>query len=447
MIVEEVISGGIADQLGVEPGDRLKSINNETVRDILDYRFLTCAEIISVLLKKESGEEWLLDIEKDCEEDLGICFKQEGLGRIKRCQNNCVFCFLAQMPKGMRKTLYFNDDDYRLSFLHGNFITLTNLSKTDLERIVKLRLTPLYISVHTTDAALRNKMLNNPRAGKIMEQLAFLAQGGIRMQTQAVVCPGINDGLELQKTIEDLYSLWPAVNSLAVVPVGLTCYRDGLFPLQGFTREKALDVLALVEKSQKLFLKQGGYPFVFAGDEFYLAAGHEFPSALKYGGFPQTENGVGLARLFIDEWAKTSKKLPEELPAPASATIVTGTAGQKLLIPVINRLNSVKNLQVSLRVIENSFFGERVTVAGLLTPDDVYSTLKGTDLGDVVVIPSIMLKKDESVFLDGSRVNDLAGKLKVNIAVTDGPHGIAEAVFSNRKKCSCEKEISCLSQL
>jgi putative radical SAM enzyme (TIGR03279 family) len=433
MIIEEVIPGTIADQLGVEPGDRLKLINNESVRDILDYRFLTCAEIISVLLKKKSGEEWLLDIEKDYEEDLGICFKQEGLGRIKRCRNNCIFCFLAQMPRGMRKTLYFNDDDYRLSFLHGNFITLTNLNKRDLERIVKLRLSPLYISVHTTNAGLRNKMLNNRRSEKIMDQLAFLAQGGIRMQTQAVVCPEINDGQELQKTIEDLYSLWPAVNSLAVVPVGLTRYRDGLFPLQGFTREKARDVLALVEKSQKRCLKQGGYPFVFAGDEFYLAAGLEFPGALKYGGFPQAENGVGLARLFIDEWAKTSKKLPEELSVPEKATIVTGGAGRKLLIPVIEKLNRVKNLKVSLSVIENSFFGEKVTAAGLLTPADVYSTLTGAELGDMVVIPSIMLKKDEPVFLDGSRVNDLAGKLKAKVVVADGPRGIVEAIFSNQK--------------
>jgi len=434
MIIEEVVSGGIADQLGVEPGDRLKSINGELVGDILDYRFLTCAEIISVLLKKESGEEWILDIEKDYEEDLGICFKQEGLGRIKRCQNNCIFCFLAQMPKGMRKTLYFNDDDYRLSFLHGNFITLTNLSKRDLERIVKLRLFPLYISVHTTNASLRNKMLNNPRSGKIMEQLAILAQGGIGMHTQAVVCPGINDGPELQKTINDLYSLWPAVNSLAVVPAGLTRYREGLFPLKGFTREKARDVLALVEESQKWCLKQGGYPFVFAGDEFYLAAGREFPGALRYGGFPQTENGVGIARLFMDEWAKISKKLPEEPPAPISATIVTGVAGRKLLIPVIDRLNRVKRLKVDLRVIENSFFGEKVTVAGLLTPDDVYRTLKDTELGDVVVIPSIMLKKDEPVFLDGSRLKDLAEKLKANVVLADGPRGIVEVIFSDKKK-------------
>ncbi|KUK63821.1 MAG: hypothetical protein XE00_0134 [Desulfofundulus kuznetsovii] len=432
MIIEKVVPGGIADQLGVEPGDRLKMICNEHVRDILDYKFLTCAEDISVLLKKGSGEEWLLDIEKDYEEDLGICFKQEGLGRIKRCQNSCIFCFLAQMPKGMRKTLYFKDDDYRLSFLHGNFITLTNLSKRDLERIVKLRLTPLYISVHTTNAALRNKMLNNPRSGKIMEQLGFLAQGGIMMQTQAVVCPGINDGPELQKTIRDLYSLWPAVNSLAVVPVGLTRYREGLFPLQEFNRERARDVLALVEESQRWCLKQGGYPFVFAGDEFYLAAEHEFPGALRYGGFPQTENGVGLARLFLDEWAKTSRKLPEELPVPVRATIVTGAAGQKLLIPVIDRLNRVKRLIVNLRVIENRFFGGKVTVAGLLTPDDVYSILKDTELGDVVIIPSLMLKKDESVFLDGSRVGDLAGKLKANVAVADGPRGIVEAIFSDK---------------
>ncbi len=446
MIVEEVVPEGIAAQLGVEPGDRLKSINDESVRDILDYRFLTCAEKISVLLKKESGEEWLLNIEKDYEEDLGICFKQEGLGRIKRCQNNCIFCFLAQMPKGMRKTLYFNDDDYRLSFLHGNFITLTNLRKRDLERIVKLRLTPLYISVHTTNAALRNKMLNNPRSGKIMEQLAFLAQGGIMMQTQAVVCPGINDGLELQKTIKALYNLWPAVYSLAVVPVGLTRYREGLFPLQGFTREEARDVLVLVEESQKWCLKQGGYPFVFAGDEFYLAAGHEFPGALRYGGFPQTENGVGLARIFMDEWAKTSKKLPEELPDQVRATIITGVAGQKLLIPVIDRLNRVKKLKVNLRVIENRFFGERVTVAGLLTPDDVYGILKDMELGDVVVIPSVMLKKDEPVFLDGSRVGDLAGKLKANVAVADGPRGIVEAILSGKKR-NYEKRISCLSRL
>jgi len=263
MIIAGVISGGIAHQMGIEPGDRIIMINDRPVKDIIDYRFLTCDQKLAVLLIKRNGERWILDIEKEFEEDLGIDFGQDGLGRIRRCRNSCIFCFLAQMPGGMRKTLYFNDDDYRLSFIHGNFITLTNVSRQDLERIVTQRLAPLYISVHTTNPILREKMLNNRQAERIMEQLSFLARGNIQIHTQVVLCPEINDGPELERTISDLYSLWPAVRSLALVPVGLTRYRESLFPLRAFNREEARKVLTLVEKRQNMYRRQSGYPFVF----------------------------------------------------------------------------------------------------------------------------------------------------------------------------------------
>lgn len=440
MKVMEVIPGSIGEQMGVQPGDGIMAINNRPVRDIIDYRFLTCEAELTVSLVKGNSEEWILDIEKDFDDDLGLVFKNDGLGRIKRCRNKCVFCFLAQLPEGMRKTLYFNDDDYRLSFFHGNFVTLTNVSRQDLKRIVDRRLSPLYISVHTTNPLLREKMLNNKQAGNIMKQLAFLAAGDIQMHAQAVLCPGINDGPELKRTIGDLYSLWPATHSLALVPVGLTRYRKELFPLDAYNKKEAQKVLETVKIWQDRCLRQSGYPFVFAGDEFYLLAGAQPPGNKYYADFPQTENGVGLARIFLNEWAKVSENLPQKLNYSRKMTIATGISGEQALGPVVERLNRIRNLNIRLCGIVNRFFGEKITVAGLLTAQDLYEGLKGSDLGDCLVIPSVMLRSDDQIFLDNLQVSQLAGRLGVPVAVAKGPQELVEIILSGEQELSCQNQ-------
>lgn len=416
LTIAKVFPGSIAHQLGVAPGDRIVRINGRPVRDIIDYRYLCDNEKLNILLVKPGGENWLLDIEKNYEDRLGVEFGPGELGRIMRCRNRCIFCFLDQMPKGLRSTLYFNDDDYRLSFTQGNFVTLTNVGRRDFLRIAEQRLSPLYVSVHAANPALRVKMLNNPRAGKIMEQLGYLARAGIQVHAQAVLCPGINDGPELARTIGELFGLWPAVRSLAVVPVGLTRYRDNLYPLRPYNKEEARQVLAVVEKWQRACKKRAGHPFVFAADEFYFLAGEAVPARKDYAGFPQVENGVGLTRLFLDEWARAARKLPPRLAAPRKVTLATGRLGERVLKPVVERLNQVENLYVQLVGIENSFFGEKVTVAGLLTAKDLLSALAGRDLGELLVIPSVMLREEDDLFLDDVPLAEFARRLGVPVA-------------------------------
>ncbi|MDD4335658.1 MAG: DUF512 domain-containing protein, partial [Desulfotomaculaceae bacterium] len=295
--------GSIAEELGVAVGDRVTAINGAPVLDLIDFRFLAADELLFIDLKKADGEEWVLEVEKDFDQDLGINFGAGGFGPVIKCINKCVFCFVDQMPPGMRRTLYVKDDDYRLSFWNGNFITLTNLSENKLKRIARQRLGPLYISVHTTNPVLREKMLGSSRAGSIMEQLRFLAEAGIEMHTQVVLCPGLNDAAELERTAGDLISLWPAVKSLAVVPVGLTRFREDLYSLAAFTPEKARALLRWIHTRQKELITGYKHPFIFASDEFYLLAEEPVPAAERYDGFPQLENGVGLTRLFLNEWA------------------------------------------------------------------------------------------------------------------------------------------------
>lgn len=434
--VEKVSFASIAYQMGVEPGDRIVGINGQPVRDIIDYRFFSSGEKLNILLVKASGENWLLDVEKDCEDNLGMEFGPGELPRLQRCQNKCIFCFLEQMPKGMRSTLYFNDDDYRLSFTQGNFVTLTNVHRQDLGRIARQRLSPLYISVHTTNPVLREKMLNNRRAQKIMEQLTYLARAGIQMHTQVVLCLGINDGPELSRTIGDLYGLWPAVRSLAVVPVGLTRYRHKLYPLRSYNQEQAREVIVLVRKWQRFCRRRGGNPFVFAGDEFYLLAGEHIPKAQSYAGFPQVENGVGLVRTFFDEWTKVANKLPAGLPYPRKVTIATGQLGEQVLQTVVKRFNEVKNLKVQLVGVANRFFGGKVTVAGLLTAKDLLSALTGKDLGDLLVIPAIALRSEDDIFLDDLSFGEFARRLRLPVAKAKGPVELCRLV-SNESSIPC----------
>ncbi|HHW44222.1 DUF512 domain-containing protein [Desulfofundulus thermobenzoicus] len=427
LAVEGVAPGSIAAQLGVEPGDRIADINGQPVEDILDYRFLTSDEELALVLIKPDGEEWLLEIEKDFDEDLGITLAGGGLGPTRRCQNRCLFCFVDQMPPGLRPTLYVKDDDYRLSFTQGNFITLTNLQERDFRRIIRLRLSPLYISVHTTNPQLREKMLRHPRAGEIMSRLRQLAGAGIALHTQVVLCPDLNDGVELERTVEDLLSLGHAVRSVAIVPVGLTRHREGLYPLRTFTPGEAREIVERVRRWRDRCLARREEAVVFASDEFYLLAGVPVPPASHYDDFPQTENGVGLVRLFLDGWQEVARRLPRQMSRPRRVTVATGVLGEKVLAPVIHRLNRIRNLSVELAVIPNRLFGEQVTVAGLISGGDILAALRGKDPGQPLIIPPVMLRRGEAVFLDDMTVGELSRKLDRPVAVAEGPAELAAA--------------------
>ncbi|ABO49693.1 protein of unknown function DUF512 [Desulforamulus reducens MI-1] len=434
LYITDVENGSIAEEIGIQPGDRLVAINKEPIRDVLDYRFLCANEEVLAKIVTASGEEWEIEIEKDYEDDLGLDFGEHSFGPIRRCHNRCLFCFVDQMAPSMRESLYIKDDDYRLSFWQGNFVSLTNVKDEELKRIIDQKLGPLYISVHTTNSELRCRMLNNRHAGKILEQLKMLAEAGIEMQTQVVLCPGINDGEELKRTIRDLALLWPQVHSLAVVPVGVTKYREGLYSLRTFTETEAQGVIDLIEDYQNKFMSLWDYPFVYASDEFYVMAGKPIPPTENYGDFPQTENGIGLARLFLDEWAEVEEELPNEIDDHRRITLVTGTSGETFLRLVTDRLNLIKGLTVELRVVQNNFFGNTVTVTGLLTAGDIIGALKGKEIGDLLVLPTVMLRNGEEVFLDDLRVSDVSEQLGVSVTVAEGPRDLVEIVLGLDEK-------------
>ena len=423
--IESVSPGSIGEELGIKPGDIIMRINDNLALDIIDYRFLAADEEITILLRKPDGDHWLLEIEKDWDEDLGFSFKDGGLGRTKNCRNKCVFCFVDQMPLQMRKSLYVKDDDYRLSFFQGNFVTLTNTSDSDLERIAHRRLSPLYVSVHTTSPELRTKMMKNPSAGKIMDQLKFLASAGIEIHTQAVLCPGINDSKELDRTINDLTGLWHSVVSLAVVPVGLTGHRQTLFPLRGFTDSEAGKIVQKVQDWQDKCIDRYGYPLVFASDEFYLLASKPIPSAGRYGGFPQTENGVGLIRLFMDDWKEIEPKLPAQIPNSRNLAMVTGKLAASVLKPIVERLNEITNLTVEMTAVENNFFGPSVTVAGLVTASDIVKQTNLQSNTEAVIIPGVTIRSDKPVFLDGPSIDDLACQFGIPVLPADNARELA----------------------
>ncbi|MCL6638616.1 MAG: DUF512 domain-containing protein [Firmicutes bacterium] len=436
LIIATVEPGSIAAELELRPGDRVVEMNGRPVRDMIDYRFLESDEELTIRVEKAGGEEWLIDLEKDFDEGLGLDFGENACGRTIRCSNKCVFCFVDQMPPGLRKTLYVKDDDYRLSFLSGNFITLTNIKEDDFRRIAQQRLSPLYISVHATSPALREKLLGNKRAGQIKKQLQRLAGAGIEMHTQAVLCPGFNDGPELARTFADLAGLWPAVRSLAVVPVGLTRFREHCYALKPFVREGARAVLRFVREKQEQCLARFGYPFIFASDEFYFLAGEDIPPSPVYADYPQVENGVGITRLFLDQWRETGSRLPPAAPRPVEAAVVTGTLAAPVLGPVVDRLCGVAGLDVELLVVKNRFFGEQVTVAGLVAGGDIAEQAGAGRHRRLIILPSVMLKKDEAVFLDDMTLPGLAERLKTNIAVVDGPGQLVQTLLQGPEKAA-----------
>ena len=433
-IIKSVEEGSIAWEMGIEPGDRLLQINGSIIEDVFDYHYYTNDEELLILIQKENGEEWELEIEKDYDEDLGIEFEQGLMDEYRSCRNKCMFCFIDQMPKGMRDTLYFKDDDSRLSFLQGNYITLTNMSDHDIQRIVDYHLEPINVSIHTTNPELRCKMLHNRFAGDALKKIQILYDGGITMNGQIVLCKGINDGEELERSIRDMTKWLPNLQSVSVVPVGLTKFRDGLYPLEPFTKEDAKEVLGIIHKWQKKIYEEYGIHFIHAGDEWYLLAEEELPEEERYDGYLQLENGVGMLRLLLNEFEEAYEPLAGD-GREIHLSMATGKLAYPYLKEMLERLKAkYPNLNVSLFEIRNDFFGERITVAGLITGQDLIAQLKGQDLGDALLLPCSMLRSGEEVFLDDVTVTELSDALQVPIdIVKSSGQDFIEAVLQQTK--------------
>lgn len=408
----------------VKAGSKLISINGHEIRDVLDYQFYVDEDVLDIVLEKPNGKTKKIKL-KNCHGETGFEFETYLMDKQRRCANNCIFCFIDQMPKGMRESLYFKDDDARLSFLFGNYITLTNLGDKDIDRIIEMHISPVNISVHTMNPDLRVKMMGNNRAGKVLDYIKRLADAGIKLNTQLVLCPGYNDGDELTYSLEELGKLYPAVQSIAAVPVGLTCHRDGLTNLNPFTKEQSSDVIFRIDSYNSEFLCYNNTNIAFAADEFYLNAGLELPDCERYGDFPQYENGVGMWSLLKKEFDEAINDLPEgySLPNERKITMATGVAAYGLIKYISDEVQAkVKNLHINVVKIENKLFGERITVAGLLCGNDIADALSETELLDEVLIPSVSLRREGDLFLDDMSVEELAERLnkKVTPVESDG---------------------------
>lgn len=416
-VIGKIEPGSIAEELELAPGDVLVSVNGQQIEDVFDYHYFINEEYLEILVRKPNGEEWELEIEKEFEEDLGIEFDNGLMDDYRSCKNHCMFCFIDQLPQGMRDTLYFKDDDSRLSFLQGNYVTLTNMSDADMERIIHYRLSPINISFHTMNPELRCTMLHNRFAGEALKKVDLLYEAGIIMNGQIVLCKGVNDGAELEDTIEKLTRYLPYLQSVSVVPVGLTNYREGLYPLEPFTEEDAREVLTLIHRWQEKLYREQGTHFIHAGDEWYLLAGWEIPKEDTYDGYLQLENGVGMVRL-LDEEVKEGLKSYPGGENSRKVTIATGQLAAPLLSGQIERIREkYPRLQAEVIPIVNRFFGERITVAGLLTGKDLKEQLSGRDLGEELLLTEHMLKSGEPVFLDDMTVEELQKALQVPITI------------------------------
>lgn len=405
---------GIAAEMGVEAGDRLLTINGTQVQDVIDYLFLTADEAIEVEIQKPDGEVWLLEIDKEFDEKLGIEFENPIMDDARNCRNACVFCFIDQMPPGMRDSLYFKDDDSRLSFLQGNFITLTNVSESDIDRMIRYQISPVNVSIHTTNPELRTAMLGNRFAGDVLLRMSRLAEGGVKLNGQVVLCPGWNDGAELDRTIEDLGALYPGMTSLAVVPVGLTKYRKGLPEIPAVNREGARAVLTQLEKWQDHFLKTIGTRFVYGADEFYLKAEVSLPSREDYEGFPQIENGVGLLQEFQWEFNQAFKR-SRKVPRAQKIIIATGMLAHPFIRTLCSRFTDrFPQVRIEVIAVENHFFGQAITVAGLLTGQDLVRALKDHIEGDRLLVSQSMFKAEETLFLDDMTLEGLEAELGIS---------------------------------
>lgn len=411
----------IAHKLHLKAGDYLLTVNDEAVRDIFDYRFLAADEYVKLEIEKANGKRKVFEIEKDYQEDLGLNFEEGLMDSYRSCTNKCIFCFIDQMPKGMRETLYFKDDDSRLSFLQGNYVTLTNMTEADIDRIIRYHMAPINISVHATDEELRCRMLNNRFAGKVLSYLDRLHEAHIPMNGQIVLCKGINDGKQLEKTITDLSKYIPSMESVSVVPAGLTKFREGLYPLEKFTKSDALEVIKTVEKFQQNIYNKYSTHFVHASDEFYLLAGLAVPAEETYDGYPQLENGVGMLRLLEEEFKDALASCEGTDVANNKDKRVLSLATGKLAYPYLLRYAKQAEELLGIRVhvyeIRNDFFGEDITVSGLLCGQDIIAQLKGKELGEELLLPVNMFRAGEEYFLDDVTKEQAERELNVRIMI------------------------------
>ena len=409
-VISKVYKDSIADELGIEVGDLLFSINGEPIHDIIEYRFLLSDEYLEVEIQKQNREVYIYEIEKDYDDDLGIEFTNPIIDKAKSCRNKCVFCFIDQLPKGMRETLYFKDDDSRLSFLQGNFVTLTNMSEEDINNIIKYRISPINISVHTTNPELRKTMIKNKFAGNLYSIMERLAEAQIQMNCQIVLCPGYNDKEELERTVSDLTKLYPYVNSAAAVPVGITKHREHLPNLEIFNEKTAGETIDQVDKLQKKYLKELGTRFIFLSDEFYIMANRKLLDYDEYEGFIQFENGVGMISKFEREIKDYLENLSEDHKSKIKkVSIATGHSAYEFMCEMAKCImEKCPNVQIDVYKIINNFFGDTITVSGLVTATDIIDQLKDKNLGETLYIPRSMLKADEEIFLDNITLENLS---------------------------------------
>lgn len=414
MIVSAVERGSMADIAGITVGDNLISINGQKVNDVLDYMFYISEPVVNLVIRRE-GKLKKFIIEKSPDNNLGMSFNSM---KIKRCINKCIFCYIDQLPSGLRPSLYIKDEDYRLSFLHGNYVTLSNISAKELSRIVKMRLSPIYVSVHSTVPEVRKFMLGREKDDRIMEKLKFLVSKGINLNLQIVLCPGINDGESLEKTLKDLYKLIKGIESIAIVPVGLTRYRGDLCKIDHFNEKHARDIIKKAEVWNHQY-SLNGRNFLYLSDEIFLLAGMDIPESSYYDNFPQIENGVGMVRKFMDELEKCRKYFPKKLKRGKRVSIVTGTLAEKFLPGTLLReLARIQGLEAHLFPVKNRFLGESITVSGLLAGRDICRQLKFADPGDRIVLPPNCLNQEK--FLDDLTLKDVENRLGIEIAVFNG---------------------------
>ena len=419
-MIRGILPGSIAEELQLDPGDELVAIGGKSVRDIFDYEFMIREPLLEVHIRKhDSREEWILEIEKDPEEDLGLVFDTGLMDEYHSCRNHCIFCFIDQNPPGMRETIYFKDDDERLSFLQGNYVTLTNMTEDDIDRIIRYRMEPINISFHTTDPALRVRMLANRTAGEALQHVRRLADAGIAMNGQIVLCKGINDGEALEKTLRDLITYLPALKSVSVVPVGLTDHREGCFRLEPFDKEDSARLIAQIHRWQETIFAEHGTHLVHASDEWYLRAEMPIPQAERYDGYLQLENGVGRMRLLMDEVQDALERREGDLRC-RRLSLPTGTLITPVVQSLIGKIRArFPQVEMHHYPIRNDFFGEKITVTGLVTGGDLIAQLQGKELGEVILLPSHMLRAGEEVFLDDVTVSDVEEALHAPVLIVD----------------------------
>ena len=429
-VIAIVQDGSIAQELELVPGDILLTVNGQPVEDIFDYRYLMNEEFVVLEVEKANGEIWELEVEKEYEEDLGITFEKDLMDDYRSCSNHCIFCFIDQMPPGMRDTLYFKDDDSRLSFIQGNYVTLTNMSDHDIDRIIRYHLEPINISIQTMNPELRCKMLHNRFDGDALKKLQKLYDAGITMNGQIVLCKGVNDGKELDDSIRKMSAYAPVLQSVSVVPVGLTKFREGLYPMEQFQKEDALEVLEIIHSWQKKMMDQYGIHFIHASDEWYILAGKDLPMEESYDGYLQLENGVGMLRLLGEEVkeAVAGRAGDDRRIKAVSATGALAAPFIKKYMEMIHE--KFPKVEVDVISIRNVFFGETITVSGLITGQDLIRQLSGRDLGEKLLLPCNMLKNEEDIFLDDISVEELSRKLNVEIVIVDeGGSDLVSAVL------------------